>query len=81
VPRRTRSYVVHRGPLRSGDGFGEIAVLQDTSRTATVRARTPLRLYGLDRRHFRSAVHGYTSSKREADALMLDRLGDFAPAR
>jgi Cyclic nucleotide-binding domain len=66
--------------LRSGDGFGEIALLQETSRTATVRARTPLRLYGLDRRHLRSAVGGYASSKREAEALVLDRLGAFAPA-
>jgi CRP-like cAMP-binding protein len=67
--------------LRSGDGFGEIAVLQNTSRTATVRTRTPLRLSGLDQRYFRSAVHGYASSRREADALVLERLGAFAPAQ
>jgi MFS family permease len=62
-----------------GDGFGEIALLHDTPRTTTVRARTPLRVYTLDRPHFVSAVSGYQSSGREADTLMLDRLGTFDP--
>ncbi len=66
--------------LRSGDSFGEIALLHDVLRTATVRARTPLRLYTLDRPHFLSAVTGYESSEREADALVLDRLSTFNPA-
>jgi CRP-like cAMP-binding protein len=66
--------------LDPGDGFGEIALLHDTVRTATVRARTPLRLYTLDRHHFLSAVTGYESSEREADALVLDRLTAFNPA-
>jgi MFS family permease len=62
-----------------GDGFGEIALLHDTVRTTTVRARTPLRLYTLDRRHFVSAVSGYQTSAREADTLMRERLGTFDP--
>jgi MFS family permease len=66
--------------LDPGDGFGEIALLHDTVRTATVRARTPLHLYTLDRHHFLSAVTGYESSEREADALVLDRLSAFNPA-
>jgi MFS family permease len=66
--------------LRSGDGFGEIALLHDMLRTTTVRARTPLRLYTLDRHHFLSAVSGYESSEREAGALALDRLEAFNPA-
>ena len=66
--------------LRSGDGFGEIALLHDTLRTATVRARMPVRLYSLDRHHFLSAVTGYESSEDEAKALALDRLTAFNPA-
>jgi CRP-like cAMP-binding protein len=66
--------------LDSGDGFGEIALLGDTPRTATVRARTPLRLYVVDGQRFRSTVTDYASSRREADVLVLDRLGRFAPA-
>ena len=66
--------------LGSGEAFGEIALLHDTLRTTTVRARTPLRLYTLDRHHFVSAVSGYESSEREAGALALDRLEAFNPA-
>jgi MFS family permease len=65
--------------LDSGDGFGEIALLGDTSRTATVRARTTLRLYAVDGRHFSSTISGYASSRREADALVVDRLSAFRP--
>ncbi|MGN6429516.1 MAG: MFS transporter [Gaiellaceae bacterium] len=66
--------------LRPGEGFGEIALLHDCLRTTTVRARTPLRLFTLDRRHFLSAVTDYESSGREAEALVLDRLNTFNPA-
>ena len=62
-----------------GDGFGEIALIRDTQRTATVRARTPLVLYTLERRHFIPAVGGYTSSTREADSTIADSLGRFSP--
>ena len=57
-----------------GEGFGEIALLRGTVRTTTVRARTPVALYTLDRRHFLSAVGGYQSSVHEADVLMEARL-------
>jgi MFS family permease len=65
--------------LDPGDGFGEIALLGDTSRTATVRARTALRLYAVDGHQFRSSVSGYPSSRREAEAVVRDRLSAFAP--
>jgi MFS family permease len=67
--------------LGPGDAFGEIALLEDTCRTATVRARTELRLHTLPRADFHSAIRGYRSSGCEADALVLDRLGSFAPAQ
>jgi MFS family permease len=62
-----------------GDGFGEIALLHHTVRTTTVRARTPLELYTLDRRHFIPAISGYQSSAREAHTLVDDRLRTFTP--
>jgi hypothetical protein len=45
-----------------------------------VRARTPLELCTLERRHFVVAISGYQSSAREADRLVEDRLGTFTPA-
>lgn len=62
-----------------GDGFGEIALMRNTQRTATVRARTPLVLYTLERRHFVPAVGGYASSTRAADSTIVDRLDRFSP--
>jgi hypothetical protein len=46
-------------------------------RRATVRARTPLRLYALDRRHFLTAVSDHETSGQEADSLALERVGTF----
>ncbi|MEK7862318.1 MAG: cyclic nucleotide-binding domain-containing protein, partial [Chloroflexota bacterium] len=40
------------GSLRPGDGFGELALLDDRPRSATVRATEPSRLWSLDRGHF-----------------------------
>jgi MFS family permease len=86
-----RFYVIKHGQAEViGDGrlvrtigpghcFGEIALLRDTVRTATVRARTPLLLYTLERRHFIANVGGYLSSKREAEVLIDERLGSFSP--
>jgi CRP/FNR family transcriptional regulator, cyclic AMP receptor protein len=39
-----------------GDFFGEIALLEETARMATVTAKTPLRLFVLTRRDFRHLV-------------------------
>lgn len=62
-----------------GDSFGEIALLRDTVRTATVRARTPLDLHALKGGHFVSAVSGYRSSASEAETVADERLETFTP--
>jgi CRP-like cAMP-binding protein len=65
--------------LGAGEGFGEIALLRQSRRTAAVVARTDVRLRALPSDRFLPVVAGFTASAREA-AVGVDRLLDrFAP--
>jgi MFS family permease len=62
--------------LEAGQGFGEIALLRQVPRTATVRAAAELRLQTLASDHFLPVVTGFTPSAYEAGMsvdAMLDR--------
>ena len=63
--------IVRAGP---GDFFGEIALLRDVPRTATVRADTETRLYALERDDFLAVVTGHSAANREAQAVVAGRL-------
>jgi Cyclic nucleotide-binding domain len=65
------AYVRTLGP---GDGFGEIALLHDGIRTATVRTSSEATLYVLQRAPFLEAVTGSRQARRTARELVEQRL-------
>jgi hypothetical protein len=65
---------VRCGGQRSGGSFGEIALIRDVPRTATVRATSPTRLFVLERDQFISAVTGFPRTRQLTDELIDSRL-------
>jgi CRP/FNR family cyclic AMP-dependent transcriptional regulator len=60
--------------LGSGDFFGEIALLKDTPRTATVTALTPLRFFVLTRQAFRSLLAHQPELEQNVLAALEERV-------
>ena len=87
-----RFYIVDSGTVRiglesgetqsgAGDYFGEIALLRDVPRTATVTAETATRLYALERADFLAAVTGHALAEAAAHEVADARLaGGSLPA-
>jgi CRP/FNR family transcriptional regulator, cyclic AMP receptor protein len=60
--------------LGPGDFFGEIALLEDTPRTATVVAKTPLRFFVLTRQAFRSLLAHQPELEEKVTKALEERL-------
>jgi predicted MFS family arabinose efflux permease len=61
-----------------GEGFGEIALLRDVPRTATVTAVEETRLQSLERDEFIAAVTGHAPTREAADAVIGARLASVS---
>lgn len=61
-----------------GDSFGEIALLRDVPRTATVRAICDTQLLAIDREPFLLSVTGHADSHRAASEIAEQRLSTAA---
>ena len=65
--------------MEPGGYFGEISLLRDIPRTASVRAKTDVQLLALDREDFIAAVTGHAASAEAADSVIATRLGSLRP--
>lgn len=66
--------------LTSGDYFGEIALMRDIPRTATIRASTDLSLWVIFASDFRTVVAAYRESLTETESAIANRLATFRPS-
>ena len=63
-------------PIEPGGFVGEIALLRDVPRTATVRATADSMLYAVRREDFLTAVTGHAAARSEANAVVSERLAE-----
>ena len=86
-----RFYIVDSGTVRieldggekqagEGDYFGEIALLRDVPRTATVTTATATRLFALERADFLAAVTGHALAESAAEDVVGERLAHVVRA-
>lgn len=61
--------------LEPGQFFGEVGLLVDTPRTASVRAKSPVELLAVDRETFRMMVSRSEATAHQLDRVIRERLG------
>jgi CRP/FNR family cyclic AMP-dependent transcriptional regulator len=69
----------HLATRSSGDFFGEIALLEEMPRTATVTAKTPLRFFVLTRQAFTRLIDDNPRVERKVLRALARRVADLAP--
>mmetsp|Transcript_3449 Transcript_3449/g.5312 ORF Transcript_3449/g.5312 Transcript_3449/m.5312 type:complete len:871 (-) Transcript_3449:744-3356(-) len=64
--------------LKPGDSFGELALLHDTFRSASVKTIERVTMWGLDRRTFRKAVETLNTQNYEQNKRFIESVPLFA---
>ena len=65
---------VIKGYIHEGHGFGELALITDSERTATIRTITQVNLWGIDRKVFRDALKSLSQMKYEENKNFIKGL-------
>lgn len=65
--------------LGAGDSFGELALMYNAPRAATITATAPSSLWAMDRVTFRSMLFEKANSKRETYKSFLSKVSLLAP--
>ncbi len=74
ITRKGRRVSVRGG----GDFVGEIALIEDVPRTATVTAETPVRLFVLTRKDFRHLLDEHPNVERKVMRVLARRLAEVS---
>ena len=65
------------GQLKRGQFFGEIAILRDTPRMATVKAVAPTTLFAMERQAFQGLVAQSMGTTQDFDRVIQKRLEEI----
>ena len=64
--------------LRTGDGFGELALLYGSPRSASIRAAENCELWGIDRNTFKDAVKEMITKEYEENRKFIEAVKFFS---
>ena len=67
-------------PLKPGTLYGEVAIMLDLPRSASVQARTDVKLLALEKEDFREVVAGSLGLSVDFDEVIRGRLDKLAGA-
>lgn len=68
-----------KNTIKSGDGFGELALLHDSRRSATIKTIDKSTLWGLDRDTFQTYVQKVNTQNYELNKQFISSVRIFAP--
>ena len=67
--------------LSDGSYFGEICLLTNARRVASVRAETYCNVFSLSGDHFNAVLETYPLMRRTMESVAAERLEDFCPTQ
>ena len=62
---------------KSGDSFGELALMYNAPRAATIKCKTAGKMYGMDRSTFTNIIQEAAIKKRKANMDVLKKVDIF----